>query len=99
VQQVERSVESLKSSLENAAPHASEAAKLHAEKVIEIGERFLEIQRKSENTDVVLNPSKLSLQVSAKRIGGIFRALGIGVVAYVFFVIVWNLISLFQRTS
>lgn len=93
VQQVKRSIESTKHSLAKAGPHAGESEKALIENLIAEGERFLEASEQVPVTSREEIPSKLSLQISGKRTGGILKSLGIGVVAYLMIVLVLKFLS------
>jgi hypothetical protein len=83
----------MKASLKNAGPGADEGKKALLENLIAEGERFIEVSKQfpAMNREVV--PSKYSLQISGRRIGGIFKRLGIGVAISIVIAVVWKLLS------
>jgi hypothetical protein len=97
LEQVEQSAKSLKNSLRDAPPHASEASKRHAEEVIAIGERFLEGRRQAFTPDVV--PKRSLLKTGLKRVADIAIAGAIVIIGYWVFLLLLELSSFFQRTS
>lgn len=97
VEQVEKSVESLKKALNDTPSHGSKAAKIHAEKVVSIGESFLERQRPP--SPAVYGSSKFSLQARFKGFVDFLKALVLVLFVYAIFKLLLALISFFQRTS
>ena len=93
MQQVKQSVASMKDSLRNAGPDADEGKKALLENLIAEGERFIETATQFPATNREAVPSKLSLQISGKRIGGILKTMGIGVVVYLLIGIAWKFLS------
>jgi hypothetical protein len=63
------------------------------ENLIIEGERFIEVSKQFPVINREAAPSKLSLQTSGKRIGGILKKLGIGVVISLLIAIAWKFLS------
>lgn len=97
LEQIEQSAKSLKNSLADAPPHASEASKRHAEEVIAIGERCLEGRRQAFTPDVM--PKRSLVKAGLKRVADIAIAGAIVIIGYWVFLLHLELISFFQRTS
>ncbi len=93
VQQVKQSVASMKASLKNAGPDADEGKKALLENLIAEGERFLDAAEQFPAINREAIPSKYSLQISGRRIGGILKKLGIGVVISLLIGIAWKFLS------
>lgn len=95
VQQVKQSVASMKATLRNAGPDVDRDKKALLENLIAEGERFIASKQFPAMNEEAA-PSKLSLQVSGKRIGEVFKKLGIGLVVYLLIAIVWKFLEQFQ---
>lgn len=93
VQQVRQSIASMKDSLAEVGPSVSEEKKALIENLIAEGERFLEASNQFPVTGTEAIPSKLSLQISGKRIGRILLTLGFGIVIFLMIAIVFKFLS------
>jgi hypothetical protein len=83
----------MKDSLKKAGPDADKEKMAHLENLIAEGERFIKVSEQFPAMNMEAIPSKLSLQVSGKRIGEVFRKLGIGVAIYLVIAMIWKYFS------
>ncbi|AYQ27595.1 MULTISPECIES: hypothetical protein [unclassified Polaromonas] len=83
----------MKASLKNAGPDVDERKKALLEDLIAEGERFIETSKQFPAMNREAVTSKLSLQVSGRRIGGVLKKLGIGVVISLLVGITWKFLS------
>ena len=92
-EKVSASVASLKESLKSKSDNASDEAKAHADQLVKIGENFLRMRQPPPIERFPQRPHKLSLSVSMARILQKLKVMGLAAVAWIVFVVLWNVFT------